>query len=165
MLPLAIIPGMPARFRLSRWVPVFCWMVVIFMASTDSFSAGHTRHFFEPLLLRLFPWISPQAFDLIHLCIRKGAHLIAYGILGILLWRAIPEPKRHPGGGDWRRAGAALAVATFYGATDEFHQRFVPSRGASVDDVLTDACGAALALAILLVARKMSQKGNGTGIR
>jgi VanZ family protein len=150
-----------SRRRVIHWVPVFCWMAVIFMASTDTLSAAHTSHFIIPLLLHLFPHLSPQAIDAIHLCIRKCGHLTEYGILGVLLWRAIPERRANPEAADWARAGAALLVATFYGATDEFHQRFVPSRGSSVHDVVIDACGAGIALAIVCLANRQRREGGG----
>jgi VanZ family protein len=38
-----------------------------------------------------------------------------------------------------------------YGATDEWHQRFVQGRFATVDDWIADALGAAVAAAALLV--------------
>ena len=145
---------MPARSCLTRWIPVLCWMALIFMTSTDALSAAHTSGFIEPFLLRLFPHISPQTLDAVHFCIRKGAHLTEYGILGILLWRALPEYKGSPDVADWRRAGVALLAATFYAATDEYHQSFVPSRGPSVHDVLIDACGAAIALTIVCLANR-----------
>jgi len=140
----------------SRWIPVVCWMAVIFTNSTDSMSSVHTSRFIEPLLRFLFPHLSPDAIDTIHLLIRKSAHVFEYGLLGVLLWRALPGAVK--AGPDWRRAGLALAIAAGYGATDEFHQRFVPSRGASVHDVVIDACGAAAALtAVMLVRRKRSE--------
>ena len=145
----AIVLPMPARSRIVRWIPVLFWMVVIFGASTDALSAAHTSRVIEPILIWLFPHISAQALDIVHLCIRKGAHLTEYGILGVLLWRAIPEHKSNPEVADWWRAGVALLVATAYGATDEYHQSFVPSRGPSVHDVMIDSCGAAIALTIV----------------
>ena len=143
---------MPARSRFARWIPVFCWMALIFMASTDAFSAAHTSRVIEPLLLWLFPHISFETLDFIHFCIRKCGHLMEYAVLGILLWRAIPEHKSRPGIADWWRAGVALLVAASYAATDEYHQSFVPSRSSSVHDVLIDASGAAVALIIVCLA-------------
>jgi VanZ family protein len=133
-------------------------MAVIFMASTDAFSAAHTSRFIEPFLLRLFPHLSAQALDFVHLCIRKTAHLVEYGTLGVLLWRAIPEYRTNPEVVDWRRAGVALLVATCYGATDEYHQSFVPSRGSSVHDVVIDACGAAVALTVVALANRLPRR-------
>jgi VanZ family protein len=148
------------RSFLIRWLPVFCWMAIIFKASTDAFSAEHTGSILLPFLLRLFPHLSFQAIDWIHLCIRKAAHLAEYSILGILLWRAIPEHKTRPEVADWWRAGVALLVATFYAATDEFHQSFVPSRGSSLHDVLIDACGAAIAVLCVCLANRQRSRRN-----
>ena len=39
-----------------------------------------------------------------------------------------------------------LALVMLYAASDEFHQRFVPSRDASAVDVMIDTGGAVLAL-------------------
>jgi hypothetical protein len=72
----------------------------------------------------------------------KGAHLLLYAGLGILLVRA------HAGG--WRRpvtlgiAVTAIVVATLYGISDEIHQHFVPLRQVEVRDILADAIGASL---------------------
>jgi VanZ family protein len=129
-------------------------MSVLFGASTDGFSAQHTGRFIIPLLLHFFPHISSQAIDLIHLGIRKAAHLAEYSILGILLWRATPVHKTNPEVADWWRAGVAVLVATFYAATDEYHQSFVPSRVSSLHDVLIDMCGAAIAVTILSLANR-----------
>jgi VanZ family protein len=144
-------------------------MAVIFMGSTDAMSSAHTSRFIEPFLRWMFPHISAEMLDTVHLCIRKCGHLTEYGILAALLWRAIPRQRRSgPGAGDWRRAEWALLAATFYGATDEYHQSFVPSRGASVHDVMIDACGAAVVLTVIVLverARRRSWIGRGRGIR
>ena len=152
-LPLSSLP-MPARSRIVLWLPAVGWMLVIFLASTDALSASHTGQIVEPILLRLFPHITFAELELAHLAIRKTAHLIEYGTLGLLLWRAIPEHRTNPEIADWWRAGTALLVATFYAATDEYHQSFVPSRTASVRDVVIDCCGAAIALTFVLLANR-----------
>ncbi len=145
---------MARSFRFWPWLLVVIWMGVIFYLSTDAFSATHTGSFIIPVLLRLFPHLSWQAIESIHLFIRKLGHIFEYGVLGILLWRASPERKSSPGSADWWRAGVSLVVATIYGATDEYHQLFVPSRGASVHDVMIDMCGAAIALLMVCLANR-----------
>ena len=87
--------------------------------------------------------------------IRKCAHIVEYFIFSVLLWLSIRTP-----GEPWRFRWALLAVAlaTAYAATDEFHQIFVPGRGASVHDVMIDACGATLAQIIIWLWMRRSEK-------
>jgi VanZ family protein len=75
----------------------------------------------------------------------KLLHGVLYAGLGALLVRALT--------GGWSRAVTlriavfAVAIAGFYGVTDEVHQSFVPQREADVLDVLADLLGAACASA------------------
>ena len=128
-----------------RWVPALAWMSLIFMGSSDTLSANHTSRFVEPLLRWIFTGISQERVDDLHVLIRKGGHLTEYAILALLLWWAL-RPLAAKG----RQVLLwAFSLATLYAASDEFHQSFVPSRGASVHDVAIDGCGAALAMGAL----------------
>jgi VanZ family protein len=77
----------------------------------------------------------------------KGAHAIGYGVLGALILRALAHGRF--AGVRWSTAAGSVLLATLYGATDEFHQSFVPGRSPDVHDVLADATGAALAALLL----------------
>ena len=136
--------------KLKCWLAVLLWMAVIFVMSTDLGSGEHTSRFIDPLLLWLMPQISPAGIARAHFLIRKAGHLTEYAILGILLWRAwtIPTVGSNPPW-RWKTALFSLSLAAAYAAGDEFHQSFVPSRGASVQDVIIDACGAILGLMVL----------------
>jgi VanZ family protein len=68
----------------------------------------------------------------------KYAHFFVYGLLGTLLVRALQGRR----GAAW----AALALASLYGVSDEFHQHFVPGRSCEVGDWIADTSGAALAI-------------------
>jgi hypothetical protein len=70
----------------------------------------------------------------------KVAHFAVYGLLGTLLCRVW--------GSGWRAAVLALATASLFGATDEWHQSFVPGRDSDVMDWLADSSGAALAVCL-----------------
>jgi len=63
------------------------------------------------------------------------------------------DPSSSPTAGDkpwqWADALIAVAVAGVYAASDELHQYFVPSRGASIADVLLDTTGAAVGILAL----------------
>jgi VanZ family protein len=70
----------------------------------------------------------------------KAAHYIAYMALGLLVVRALTHglPARITRG----VAVAAMAITIGYGASDEWHQRFVPGRSSEVADLVADSLGA-----------------------
>jgi len=138
------------RRFLKYWMPLFIWLGVIFIGSTDVLSAEHTSRFLVPFLRWLDPHISWAAINTIHTAIRKLGHVIEYAILAVLLWRAL-------GGGKILRARPPILFAlvwfacAIFAASDEFHQSFVPSRTSVSSDVLIDICGALIGLAICWV--------------
>ena len=84
----------------------------------------------------------------------KIVHLTIYGVLSFLLYRAFR--------GTFPKASfLGIALWTFlltvaYGASDEFHQSFVPYRDSDIFDLLSDSLGAILVLS-LLFARERSE--------
>jgi hypothetical protein len=133
-----------------RWLrhgwPVVLWASAIWLFSTDSFSEVGTGRFIVPVLHWLFPHASHHAIFLMHYAIRKCAHVTEYFIFSLLVLEAIRGGRR---GWNWTWGIWAISIAAAYAATDEFHQIFVPSRGASVVDVMIDISGAALAQLIM----------------
>jgi VanZ family protein len=75
----------------------------------------------------------------------KLAHTAGYAVLGLLAMRAVAGGAGMPMR-VWQ-ALAAVAIAVAYGATDEYHQSFVPGRDADVHDIYADAIGAAIGTA------------------
>jgi len=67
--------------------------------------------------------------------LRKLAHLVEFGVLWLLWWRAL-------GYGDPK---ASIAIALLYAVSDEWHQSFVDGRKGSPVDVAVDAAGVGLA--------------------
>ena len=113
---------------LSGWAPAIAWAALIF-----AFSAQPDLRF------------APDAG--LDFLIRKSGHMAVFGILALLLWRALA-------GMAWSRPWAwALALAVGYAATDELHQAFVAGRHASAADVGIDAAGAVIALVALALVR------------
>jgi VanZ family protein len=78
--------------------------------------------------------------------LRKIAHMVEFGLLWWLWWRALGRGER----ATW----AAAAIAVSYAITDEYHQHFVEGRVGSPVDVLIDAVGVALAIAAVRVAQR-----------
>src|SRR4051794_40184762 len=69
---------------------------------------------------------------------RKIVHMAEYGLLWWLLHRALGV----------RSALPAVAITLAYAATDEFHQSFVTGRHGTPVDVLIDAAGVVIAVAL-----------------
>lgn len=67
----------------------------------------------------------------------KVAHFGVYGLLGTLVGRR---------GAGWRHAAWSLIAVSLYGASDEWHQYYVPGRSTEIGDWLADTGGAALAI-------------------
>ena len=126
--------------RAGPFVPPVVWMGVIFWLSTGGFSVEETGGWILPLLKALLPWATLPQLEFIHWLGRKMAHVTEYAILAWLWHRALSRPGRGP------RSLAAFALTVAYAITDELHQGWTGSRGASALDVVLDAGGGAAAL-------------------
>ena len=149
---------MNASLLLKYWLPVLLWMAVIFSASSDSASFQHSSRIIGPLLHWLAPGLSEEQIHLAVVVVRKAAHVSEYAVLAWLVWRLV----RSRSGPDssawsWREASRTLLVVVLYAASDEFHQLFVPSREASIRDVLIDTSGALLTLLCLWFVSRWQQ--------
>lgn len=98
-----------------RWLPLILWMAAIFGISHQP--KGTIPNYGE--------W---------DFLVKKGGHLLAYGLLAILTRRAGFTPA------------ASLAFVLAFSLSDELHQRYVPGRTGSVEDMLIDLLGALLGL-------------------
>lgn len=139
------------RTFLNGWLPVLVWMVVIFGASADSHSYQHSSRIIEPLLRWLFPHMSPLQVAQIHHIFRKCCHLAVYAVLGFLVFRALHYSANPLPAWSWPRVGGALLIVFLYASSDEFHQRFVPTRTPLFSDVLIDTTGGALGMFVAWV--------------
>ena len=136
---------MKRRGSVSNWMPVIAWMILIFAGSSDALSAEHTSRFIVPFLHWLDPTMSAATIVTVHMMIRKLGHFSEYAILAALIWRGIR--------GTLSVSSALLALSAFFAAavfaaSDEFHQSFVPTRTASVHDVMIDCTGALFAVIV-----------------
>lgn len=129
------------------WAIVAIWLLVIFGASSDAGSSRRSSRIIGPIVRWLYPSIDDLQLSQVVGFVRKAAHVTEYGILAVLLWRAIRRSRPAPGWSwEGRAALWAWALATTYAATDEYHQSFVPSRSGQWQDVVLDSSGAALGL-------------------
>jgi VanZ family protein len=96
---------------------------------------------------------------LIEILLGKAAHVVEFGILGWLAWRALAEPA-----GGVAMAPRPAAVVLVVGgvavaALDELRQLFVAGRSTSPSDVLLD--GVAVGM-VTLFQLKMAHHGRGS---
>ena len=70
----------------------------------------------------------------------NAGHFFEYLVLGGLLALTLHHPRRTL----WKTAVFAIAIASLYGASDEFHQLFVDGRCCDVWDWVTDTLGASV---------------------
>lgn len=105
---------------LVRWAPAVLWAALIFALSSVSGLPAPPGGLTD-----------------------KHAHLITYAVLcACLVWGLT---DRAPARTTWGIAAAAVVLAALYGASDEWHQSFVPGRESSTLDLAADAAGAVLA--------------------
>ena len=92
----------------------------------------------------------------IDLILRKLAHATEYALL-TLAWAWALRPAT--------RLSVPLAalIALIYAATDEYHQTFVAGRTGTATDVVVDAIGVGIALALLRYHRGVRTAVIGTG--
>ena len=104
------------RFLLFR-LPLLLYMGMIFLSSSGPVTSTTLQAFPDYIL-------------------HAGAYALLYGLAFWALHEGLsPRAGR---GGYWLPA----VITVLYGATDEFHQSFVPLRDASVRDLVADAAGA-----------------------
>jgi VanZ family protein len=127
---------------LKYWWPAVAWACAIFFFSTEIFGGADTSRFIIPFLRWLLPHAHPEMLWRIHFLIRKIAHVVVYFVFSGLVLRGV---RGEAGGWNWRWGVASLLICAAYAALDEFHQSFVPGRGAAPTDVLLDSAGAVLA--------------------
>ena len=77
----------------------------------------------------------------------KILHTIEYVGLAVLVFRALDGEEL----GRWQSAVLTVIIVTAYGASDEWHQSFVPMRSSDVEDWLTDTVAGAIGAAAYVV--------------
>jgi VanZ family protein len=143
------------RARAWRYGPLLVWMLLILLFSTGGMSASNTSRIIRPVLLWLFPDISEERLLFTHFIVRKAAHFTEYAILALLAARAFLGSSRELLRRRWFLASLALVVV--YALSDEYHQRFVPTRTGSIYDSLIDISGGLTALFCLTLWRRRKQ--------
>lgn len=115
------------KLWLKLWLPVIVWAALILSASNDTFSSNHSQSWLATVL-------GHNVSHGLNVAVRKLGHLVAYGILGALAFRAD------------RRILVAVAVALVIASIDEWQQSLTLQRTGTPWDVMLDLCGAWLGI-------------------
>lgn len=149
---------------LHAWIPALIWLGIIAIESTGLLSSENTGRFLYPLLHFLFG-VDPLRFALWHFLLRKSGHVVGYGILSVLLFRAwratIPVLKHSRWSMVWARV--ALFMTALVASLDELHQSFLPSRTGTIRDVLLDSAAGLAAQVVLFFALRGWQTSKPSG--
>jgi VanZ family protein len=129
------------------WIPVFLMLLIQFTFSTSAFSSDETSRFIVPLLKLVMRNATLERLQFWHHVVRKAAHVTEYCILGVLVYRAFRVDISK----QWKLRILTMVFVAVAASFDEFHQSFVPSRGASVFDVGWDCIGGIIALMLLWI--------------
>lgn len=112
---------------LVAWLPAVAWAAFIFFLSTRQ--AGQLPP----------PWILSND---------KVVHAVLFGLQSLGIYFAV---RKGHGRNPWVAATVAFVLASLYGASDEIHQLFTPTRVADLWDWVADATGAACVFLIALL--------------
>jgi VanZ family protein len=132
--------------RLTYWLPAILVALLISLFSTHYFSGEQTARVIIPLLHWLFPAATPHMLRVMHVGIRKLAHVTEFGLFSVTVFHGIRGGRS---GWSFRWALATLVIAVACAGMDEWHQSFVPFREARARDVAIDALGAMLAQVVV----------------
>lgn len=117
--------------RKARWVFVVVWMGFIFYLSAIPGSE--------------IPGIVPD----------YVAHAFVYSVLTALVFYALGTDESRA-----RNMVLTVMISSFYGATDELHQLYVPMRTASVFDFAVDSAASIVVAVSTFCAFRMKLKGD-----
>lgn len=137
---------------IKAWIAAILWLIVIAIESTSYLSSENTSRILYPLLHFLFG-MNTERFEFWHFYIRKGGHVIGYGTLSILLFRALRATTHLRTTSRWTFRWAAFAVlgTAVVASLDEWHQSFIPTRTGTPRDVALDTCAGIVAQVLLIL--------------
>ncbi len=127
---------MPSQRIFLAWLPVLAMMLLLFVLSAQpKYSAPAAATVYFSGAIPIFPGIWETV-------IKKGAHLMLFGILALLNRRALlmgQVPSR-------QAILGAIVLTVLYAFTDELHQQTVVGRSASLNDIGLDFVGASISV-------------------
>lgn len=120
---------------------LFVWLLLIFILSHEPAGESSTR---SAVIVDAVGGVLPFTNDFLTFLVRKSAHIVAYFILGLLVFNVVSEYKLRA------KYAIALSIACVfaYAVFDEVHQLFVPGRSGEVRDVVLDTVAGAVGVSL-----------------
>lgn len=132
---------------LVSWSLLLIWMIIIFILSAQtadesSSTSGSLLSFILKLTYPGYKLMDPSeqfvVLETYQHIIRKSAHFMVFGVLGIL---AVNAYKSIHIRNNSLVIILSLATCVGYAVLDEIHQIFVPGRSCEIMDIVLDSCG------------------------
>jgi len=142
-----------SKRRVAFRLTTMAWAVLVFYLSTERFGPDFSQGLVAQALTLLHISVSPRTFHILDVLVRKTAHITEYGILASLVYGSFAEQQ--PFRWRLRQAIWCIGIVGLYSLTDEFHQRYVPGRHASLVDCAIDIAGATIAIIMIFEARRL----------
>ncbi len=159
MEQVALVPQEENRMKqklkqVMKWLLLLFWLGFIFsMSSENGDISSHTSSQVFKMLESYLPVIN-QNIDFWTLLIRKGAHILEYFILGILIFEVIKEYRLS----NKEILLFSLLLSLLCATMDEIHQLFVVDRAGRIMDVAIDSIGYVLSICLLFLKKDKSVK-------
>jgi VanZ family protein len=127
---------------------VFGWIGVIFYSSTSLAGEQSERAFsyLSGVLLPQFRTSTPS-YGVIHFLADKGLHIFLFCVLGMLLWKVVPDKGK--------KIPLIILLGAIVGSCSEFLQSFFPGRDPAVSDVLINTAGTGIGVAVRIFIAKV----------
>jgi len=153
--------------KLLSFLPALLLLFLIFgFSAQDGEASGSLSFQISLYLVQLFSPLLPAALsedvlleraELIHIFVRKAAHMTEYFLLALSL--QLPLAAWFSKVLSWKkRIFIGFFSTVIFAALDEFHQSFVPGRSGNFTDVCIDSIGAIIASFCLFIFSFIAQK-------
>lgn len=138
-----------------KFLLVILWMIVIFMFSHQNATESSSTSSKAIELLQIIfqkDFTQSTIISSLQFIVRKCAHMICFGLLGILSYNAFVEIK-------YKRAYTYAGLLSIsYACFDEVHQLFIEGRAGQIQDVLIDSVGICVGFILIYIFKLIKNK-------
>ena len=132
---------------------LWCYVIYSFSQSTGESSGSLSLKITHWLLSVVYPnfeTLDPKIIEILHLMVRKGAHMTEYAILYFLSFNFISTYKLN----NKKTYLYPFLFSVGYAFLDEVHQLLVAGRAGKLMDVGIDTCGVLVMMGLIVLVKK-----------